>query len=109
MSLVHSKNVKVMANVSNVAVKCSTNEQKAEVINYARKGKDSYNTASAQECINLETGCNADEEHYRDEGFHIIPYEEFEKTYLKRKVNTYTDFPFIAGGIYVGEWTAFKE
>lgn len=63
-------------------VRCSNDEQKRQVIKYARKGENLYSPCKDHECVNVEDGCHQTSEYYISTGYKIISFEDFEKEYL---------------------------
>jgi len=68
--------------MSKIAVKCSTVEEKNKVIEYSRGVGNGYANGDTDDCVDLGNGCNCIEHWYKNEGYTIIPYSQFEKEYL---------------------------
>lgn len=87
-----------------IVVKCDTIEQKQQVLDYAyvhgnvrHKVKEVSNGWSTY--ISAYDGCHGSLDSYYGHT-PIIPFEEFEKNYLKDKVNPNTNFELIIGEYY---------
>lgn len=67
----------------NIAVFVNNNVDDAKkVISYVRNGIGIYNVFA--ECISLEDGCHSPKSYYKQLGYKVISFEEFERVYLKK-------------------------
>lgn len=68
--------------MSKIAVKCSTSLEKRNVVEFARKGKDLYTPPDYDDCVDLGDGRHQKESYYKQEGYEVISYSQFERDYL---------------------------